>query len=147
MTHLLLTEVIWQIGDHDLGCRWNAILRWATLLWLAGLALSLLDLSWSSWCLIGLGVGDISQWQWLNSLALGTLTTSTSDATATATTTSASTTSTRSTLAFLATAFTTCGRSGLLTSRFWLASELDRDLTLEDLLARQVGNGLLRLFS
>lgn len=35
VTNLLLTQVVRQVGDHDLCPGWNAVLRWATLARLA----------------------------------------------------------------------------------------------------------------
>lgn len=51
-TDLLLTEIVRQVGDHDLVLAWDAVFRWAALLaWLLHLALaSLVIETFLSWC-------------------------------------------------------------------------------------------------
>ena len=71
---------------------------------------------------------------------------STASATSTASTSATATATTRSTAAgALATRSLTVGSLGLLTSRLRLASKLNRDLALEDLLAGELLDGALSL--
>jgi hypothetical protein len=70
----------------------------------------------------------------------------TTTATTSATATTAATTTTRSSAAMaLCTRTLSVGTLGLLASRLGLASKLNGDLALEDLLAGELGNGTLGL--
>lgn len=59
-TDLLLTKIVWEVGDHDLVLGWNTIGWWATLAaltwWTWGLLLILV-------ILVGSLVGDVLEWQ------------------------------------------------------------------------------------
>lgn len=82
-TYLLLREIIWKVGNHDLVLGWNAISRWATLTtitttgsavcsWLGLLAF--LGLLVFGGLVGGLGQGeDISRWDLCTFLAAGLL--------------------------------------------------------------------------
>ena len=142
MTDLLLSEIVWQISDHDLRGGRDAIFRRATLLrstWSTSLSFTI---SSGSSLLVGC-VGDVGQRKWGLSNIAGELALSATGSTSAATsaTASATTTSTRgrSLLAFCAFG----GSDGLLGRVVWLASKLDRDLALKDVVARKVGDGLL----
>lgn len=57
--YLLLAKVVRQIGNHNLGSRWNSIFGWTALLWWTSSA-GLLFLVFGSGSLVGL-IGDIGQ--------------------------------------------------------------------------------------
>ena len=141
-TYLLFGQVIWQVCDHDLGGGRNTILWWTSLFWLTGL-------SWlvsSASLLVGL-VGLVSQRKDLSRLENGIvfigiarLATSATSGTTTTTTASATSASTCRPLSLSIGTFARC-------SLVWLASKLNRDLSFEDVFAREVFYGLVGIFS
>lgn len=160
-SHLLLGQVVGEVGDHDLGLGRNAVSRGAALTALTGRAVVLASL-----VVAGL-VGDVLQGlggrgsgalgTLLLLLALGrnvsfcvhltrniqarTYTIATSTATTAATGATATAGGLTAASAFMA---LTGGTLGLLV-RLGLASELDGDLALEDLLAGELSDGTLSL--
>jgi hypothetical protein len=127
-TDLLLSQVIGQVSDHDLGGGGNAVLGRTTLLGRTRSS-SLSGLLSSS---LGSLVGDIGKGSGLSSTGT-TSTSATSATTATTATTTASTT-------ILVTSLS--GDRGLLLVVLGLASELDANLALEDVLAGEVLDSL-----
>jgi len=174
-TDLLLGQVVWQIGDHDLVLGGHTVLRRAALAGLTGLAgftrlpdrlllgsliardSSALD----NVALIVSSSGSVGQGEDLPGLAFALSlhlisfcsqfgcgsahATTTGTATATATSTTAATAGVPLARLVLGTGGHSLGR--LLGGCFGLASELDRHLAAQDLLARQLGDGTLGLGS
>lgn len=71
-TNLLLAQIVWKVGNHDLVLGWDAVGRWATLAALTGSTSSswLLVLLWS---LLGGLVGDVLERQNLLSWSIALL--------------------------------------------------------------------------
>ncbi len=144
--YLFFAQVVWQVGNHDLCCRWNTILWWATLLWLTCWSrLSIFAFTCSQYRSLVCLVGDVGERKRLcNTLArFGSLMLllktdpseesprtycSCTSTEATTTTTTSATASARATLASLTTTCTlatTNSSFGLLTCGLRLASKLD----------------------
>lgn len=156
----VLTEVVGEVGDHDLGLGSDTVLRWATLLALtrsAGLGLlvgidshgvGVAGLSGGESLLGGLDervdlardVGGASST--VGSCGVGALAIA-SGSTATTTTAGTATTGAVATTGLAGGAFTS--RDGTLSLNFWATSKLDGDLALEDGLAVELGDGTLGL--
>jgi hypothetical protein len=148
---LLLGQVVGQVGNHDLGLGGNAISRGATLTALTLSALGLGSLSGSGSIGVDSSGGGSLGSGGIKGLALLLLVGLASAAT-TGTTTSTASTATAATTSGSAAAGTFRARTlavgtldGLLASGLGLASELNRDLALKDLLAGKLLDGTLSL--
>lgn len=139
--YLLFGEIVGEIGDHDFGGGWDTIFRWTTLLGLSRCT----DFGVGGRSSLVCVVGNIGQRLWVldETASLSCSSNTSSTTTTTATCTASSTTATaRGSLAFTIDSFSLC----LLFGVFWLASELNRDLAFENVLAREVGDGLVGFF-
>lgn len=141
--YALLTEIVWQIGDHDLRLAGNTVLWWATLL--AGRAgLVITSLTSRDGGLVGGG----SQWVGSSSITVGgslalltALASATASTSSTATTASAATGGVATAGAISVLAALSVGSSG----RLGFASELNRHLAVENGLSVEVLDGALGL--
>jgi hypothetical protein len=146
LNKLILSQVVRQVGNHNLGLGRNSISRrtaFAALTLRASLVLG--GLSGGRCC--GCGGSIVSGSSSLSSFALllfGTLTASAGGAASTTTATTAATSGSSTTRA-LGTRAVTVGTLRLLTSRLRLAGKLDGNLSLKDLLARKLLNSTLGL--
>jgi hypothetical protein len=161
-TNLLLAQIVWKVGNHNLVLGWNAV-GWGTALatltrstsWLLLLLWSLGDrvrdvlkrgglLGWD----LTLGLMIVSMKNICIDLAAKTyaLTSAASTApTAASASTATSRLSTASTLATGNALTSAHGTLSLLAGWLWLASKLNRDLALKDLLAGELNDGTLSL--
>jgi hypothetical protein len=130
-TYLVLGQIVWQISNHDLGCRWDTVLRRATLLWLARSS-GLLLTCWSS--LVGVG-SDVREREWVLCDVVGFGTISTPGTATSTTTTATSTSTTTASGGSLSLALGTFTGGIVCATLFGLASKLNRYLALEYVLS------------